>query len=37
MGELEQDAFDRLKQRFLAAPILVQPDLTTPFRLECDT
>jgi len=36
-GEPEQDAFDRLKQRFLAAPILVQPDLTAPFRLECDT
>jgi len=35
-GEPEQDAFDRLKQRFLAAPILIQPDLAAPFRLECD-
>src|SRR5882762_8822206 len=35
-GEPEQDAFDRLKQRFLEAPILVQPDLTAPFRLKCD-
>src|SRR5882762_9530878 len=35
-GEPEQDAFDRLKQCFLKAPILVQPDLAAPFCLKCD-
>src|SRR5882762_1897438 len=35
-GKPEQDAFDQLKQHFLEAPILIQPDLTAPFRLECD-
>jgi len=36
MGRTGTRRLDRLKQRFLAAPILVQPDLTAPFHLECD-
>src|SRR5882762_4256578 len=32
----KQLAFDRLKARFLEAPILVQPDTSAPLRLECD-
>ncbi|CDO74260.1 hypothetical protein BN946_scf184642.g5 [Trametes cinnabarina] len=30
------DAFTTLKQRFMEAPILVTPDPTKPFQVECD-
>ena len=35
-GLLQQQSFDSMKARFSDAPILLQPDLTTPFHLECD-
>jgi len=35
-GTLQQQSFDAMKARFSDAPILLQPDLTAPFRLECD-
>ena len=33
----EQSAFDRLKQSVTAAPVLVSPDSTKPFRIEADS
>jgi hypothetical protein len=36
-GMLEQSAFDKLKQTVTAAPILISPDLTCPFRIEADS
>jgi hypothetical protein len=35
-GSLQQQSFDNMKARFTDAPVLLQPDLSTPFRLECD-
>ena len=32
-----QRAFDTLKQRFTEEPVLVMPDQTKPFQIECDT
>ena len=32
-----QQAFDDLKTRFTSEPILVMPDQTKPFQIECDT
>ena len=31
-----QKAFDRLKQRFMEEPVLIMPDQTKPFQIECD-
>src|SRR5882762_9438750 len=36
-NDREQLAFERLKQRFMETPVLIQPDPFAPFRLECDT
>jgi len=33
----EQSAFDRLKQSVTAAPVLISPDSTRPFRIEADS
>jgi len=35
-GEKQQVAFDLLKQRVTSAPILIQPDVRKPFRIETD-
>ena len=35
-GPLQQQSFDNMKARFTDAPVLLQPDLSTPFCLECD-
>lgn len=35
-GAEEQAAFEALKHAFMTAPILVMPDLSKPFLLECD-
>ena len=32
-----QQAFDNLKTRFTSEPVLVMPDQTKPFQIECDT
>lgn len=32
----EQKAFDELKHAFTTAPVIIQPDSTKPFRVECD-
>lgn len=34
--EVEQKAFNDLKQAFTTAPVIIQPDPTQPFRVECD-
>ena len=36
-GPAEQSAFDRLKQSVTAAPVLISPDSTSPFRIEADS
>ncbi|EUC55812.1 Transposon Tf2-1 polyprotein [Rhizoctonia solani AG-3 Rhs1AP] len=36
-GESEQGAFDGLKEALTMAPLLIQPDYTQPFFLECDS
>jgi hypothetical protein len=33
---IEKDSFDELKRRLTTAPLLVLPDFTRPFRVECD-
>src|SRR3981189_3458165 len=35
-GLLQQQSFDNMKARFTDTPVLLQPDLSTPFCLECD-
>ena len=35
-GEKRQEAFETLKRRVTSAPILIQPDVTRPFKLETD-
>lgn len=34
--DTEQKAFDDLKQAFISAPVIIQPDSSKPFRVECD-
>jgi hypothetical protein len=36
-GMLKQSAFDKLKQTVTAAPILISPDSTRPFRIKADS
>jgi len=36
-GPAEQSAFDQLKQSVTAAPVLISPDSTSPFRIEADS
>jgi len=36
-GPAEQSAFDWLKQSVTAAPVLISPDSTSPFRIEADS
>ena len=33
----QREAFETLKTRITSEPILIQPDSSKPFRLECDT
>ncbi|CUA73094.1 Transposon Ty3-G Gag-Pol polyprotein [Rhizoctonia solani] len=35
-GAQEQEAFDRLKEALTSAPLLIQPDVSKQFFLECD-
>ncbi len=35
-GPLQQQSFDAMKARFSDAPVLLQPDISSSFRLECD-
>ena len=32
-----QQAFDDMKKRFMEEPVLIMPDQTKPFQIECDT
>ena len=32
-----QQAFEELKRRFTEEPVLIMPDQTKPFQIECDT
>ena len=34
--EVEQEAFDKLKQKFISSPVLLMPDKTKPFSVESD-
>jgi len=36
-GPAKQSAFDWLKQSVMAAPVLILPDSTSPFRIEADS
>lgn len=35
-GEMQEDAFIKLKQTLISAPVLVHPDFTEPFLLQTD-
>ncbi|MCO5580733.1 hypothetical protein L7F22_034603 [Adiantum nelumboides] len=34
--ERKQEAFDKLKQKIISQPVLVLPDLSKPFEVQCD-